>query len=707
MQLKHLLVALVVLLAFVGTAAAADSVEIRSTIINAGTTGPTALDVDTDGDSTDDSWLLDAKNWAGFYYDLNDNISTEKMFIKPNAAHGAVTQLNITYETTATTQSYATNYTHNPVVAQTFAVIGFFAEPYVAIGPVSLVAANSPATDANAGKLAKLVIDDDESYLMKTGSTLELGEGYTVVADQIDVDGNKALLRFMKDGREINASIVTTAANTPGFWDLDATVLGEKDTSVLRVRVESVFQGTQDSLVEISGVWLIDYLNAMEIKDGDDFGKFENATIRDHVFTIDAKNLSFSGDLNTHLGNGIYLQTEKTLTATSADFFLYKEFTEPGVYEIRSNVFEFVTGTSAASGLSTPVSYTYKQFAAFHYDLDSGAYDELLTMTTTASSATVAKGNLKYVTTPVAVPFAFAPVATTPATDAKYDWRLSGGDEFSGLGLFGEKYVAIDGKGAGSSDTPEKMAKLVIDDDESYLLKTGATLELGDGYTIIADQIDVDGNKALLRFMKDGRELNTSIVTTDQTGGNWFLNVTVLNEKSTEVLRVYVASVFQGTQDSLVEIGAVWAIDYLNATEVKDGDMYGILKADVGSSSLTFASDSDLTLTHDMDKLIANNMYLKTADTTGAAGRGYFYVEATVGEGNPEPPVIDTPQPPETPGPETPEPQPPEVVTPPENNTDGGDEKGFLAKYGWIIAAIILIIIIAGVAYYFLVMKKQ
>jgi len=698
MQFKHVLVALLVLLAFVGTAAAADSVEIRSTIMD--DLAPVAaieystMDATIPNAANFDAWLLSAYNWAGFYYDLDDNIQTERMAIIQNGS-----SMDYKYETIAKAQNYSGTFN---TTTETFAIIGFFAEPYVAIGPVGTTAAGSAATGVNAGKLAKLVIDDDASYLLKTGSTLELGEGYTIVADQIDVDGNKALLRFMKDGREINASIVTTSNGNPGYWNLNATVLNERNVSTLRVSVESVFQGTQDSLVEINGLWLIDYLNAVEIKSDEKFGKFENPTIAGGKLTIEAKDVPFGEDMNTLLGNGIYVQTAKDFSssATTNEFYVYKEYTESGEYEIRSEV---LVGYNAVGVTKT---YNYTNFAAFHYDLENGGYNETLVLTAHASTANLLpKGTgLVYTTAPEPVGFEFSDShVTTPIWDT---------ETYSALGLFGERYVALSTKGAPVSTTPAKMAKLVVDSDETYLLKTGSTLELGEGYTVVADQIDVDGNKVLLRFMKDGREINSSIVTTNGSdGGNWFLNSTVLNERNTETLRVHVKSVFQGTQDSLVEISGLWLLDYLNAIEIKSGDMYGVLEATPttigGVAVVQFKLDENITLTRDMDKLIANNMYLKTADS--GLSNMYFYVLATVGEGTPEAPAPgpEAPQPgPETPapGPETPAPGP---ETPqPEGPTE--DEKGWLAKnWMYVLAAIVLIIIIAGVAYYFLVMKKQ
>ena len=672
MQMKHLLVALIVLLALVGTASAASSVEIRSTILH--------FDTITGGTPA----TIDATDWAGFYYDLDNNVSTEEMGIAESSTKAGT--LNFTYTTTPTFQEYAYDGWFDNSTATThfgYAVLGFFAEPYVALGKAG-VYNSSPVLNIQAQKIAKLVIDDDTKYILKTGANLELGSGYSIVVDQIDVDGNKAYLKLFKDGKELNSSIINTNTAptlTSSTWIFNITVLGEKDMQVMRVHVKDVFQGTESSLVEIDGLWMVDYQNAKEIKADDKYGKFECDVAGPAYLEFSANNVTVSADTSLELGANIFMKTEKNFAAAPNDkFYLYKVYTEPGTYDIRSSVWDYTTDET----------FDYENFAAFFYDMDTSTDTE--NMSYKYTSGKVLEGDLKYNTTPQPIDYA-------------YDWQFYDSsipgfvaEQFYIMGLFGEKYVpfnVVDVNGHFDSLKAEKMSKLVIDDDTKYILKTGATLELGEGYSLIVDQIDVDGNKAYIKFMKDGTEVNSSIVNTN-TSGDWILRSTVLNEKNTQIARIHVKDVFQGTQDSLVEIDGLWAMDYKNATELKSGDKYGVLDFDgFTGTTLEFSSNKDITMTQDMDMQIANNMYLKTADSTSFTN-AYFYVAAVVdGNGPSQPDVPDVPDVPDTPKPDVPD-------------TTPDVEQTFWQKYMWhIIIAIVLIIIIAGAAYYFLVMKKQ
>ena len=672
MQMKHLLVALLVLLALAGTAVAADSVEIRSEVLDFNALPATISTI-----------TLDETSWAGFYYNIDDNVATESMKMMNDSG-----KLTILYETHPEFQAYDYNFGTN----LGYAVIGFFAEPYVALGKVDTQLTDITAAKAN--KIAKLVLDTDERYILKTGATLELGDGYSLVVDQIDVDGNKAYIKFLKDGQEINSSIITTGTGTAldGQWTYTIKVLGESDRQVMRMHVKSVFQGTESSLVEIEGLWLVDYLNAIEVKSDTDYGKWEADSIGTASLSYKVDAISVNNDEDLDLGKGIFLKTGTNYSNSGHPmegmFYLYKVYTDAGTYNIRSTVYDLTV--SGAGGL--PATYTYLNFAAFYFDINTGIETENLSITANGTN----KYDIEYNTTPKQVDYDFTGTASTPSWATKYYV----------MGLFGEKYVPLNTLNglAVNNFKQDKIAKLVIDSDERYILKTGATLELGEGYSLVVDQIDVDGNKAYIKFMKDGQEINSSIVTTgaaSSSENSWVFSTTVLNEKDVQVMRLHVKSVFQGTQDSLVEIEGLWLMDYKNVRELKSGDKFGLLEYD-GAGEF---SGEEISLNADDDKVIANNMSIRVAD---GGDRFYFYVAAVVGEGDgpTQPDVPDVPTTPDVPDvpttPDTPKPDVPETPDTPD------PEKTFWQKYMWhIIIAIVLIIIIAGAAYYFLVMKKQ
>ena len=505
----------------------------------------------------------------------------------------------------------------------------------VDIGSIWLVDFMNPLqveSDVAAIKIAKLVIDTDERYTLKTGAILEIGDGYSIIVDQVDVSGNKVYLRLMHKGQELNSSIVNAEPGVGGDWILKQSVLNEAGTQILRVHVKSIYQGTESVLVEIDGIWMADYLNPLQVKLDDSYGRFRASGIDAGRLTYEATGINLTADMEYWIGRGISLKTEKNFNAktkvhgSAADndkFYLSKDYYEESAFPgIRSSVYHWDGKIEGLSAAAPGAGYlTYENFAAFYYDLDSDTQTETLRFN--SISGNIDAGQMRYVTEPAKISYEYG----------------SWGQEYYVMGFFGETYIPLnivngDGSLKGTPLKSEKMAKLVIDDDFRYTLKVGATLELGDGYELFVDRVDESGTKAYIRFLKDGQDVNSSIVSTiGSERGDWIFKQTILDENDVQVLRVHVKSIFQGTETDLVEIDGLWLIDYVNATELTVGDKIGIMKFQSGGDRLVFVNDASFAVVPGMNKIIANNMSLLSSEE---ASRAYFYV----GHTGPENPVV-------------------------------------------------------------------
>ncbi|WNY26641.1 hypothetical protein MsAm2_04130 [Methanolapillus ohkumae] len=737
MQMKHLIVALIVLLVLAGTASAATSVDIRSSIIKfAGDAKTFNYD---DGAAGTNAWKLDAMTWAGFYYDLNNNRFTENLLIKQN---GTAVKVDIKYTTAPQFVEY--EYTWKSGANNLgYSVIGFFAEPYVAISNNSSMIDDTDLGDAD--KIAKLVIDSNDKYTLSTGQSLDLGNGYTMVANQIDVNGDKAYFSLLKDGKEIDTGIINASdkTNNNDTWFLNKTILGVSNAEYLRVHVNQVFQGTSSSLVEIKGIWLIDVANAIEVDSETDYGKFEASSIGKTELVYEAKGIALTDDMSTDLGKGILLETQKNFTgAANLDkFYFLKSYTTPGKYEVRSTVTPYAdddqttlkTYKATVPALATDLTgaalqYDYLNFAAFYYNVDANAYTEFLMVdlvgspvpAATATTYKIAEGDLLYYTQAKPVGY-------------EYNWKTSADAKMNYyvIGLFGEAYVPFNMNATNDVANPnvdvEKISKLVLDSNDKYVLSTGQTLDLGSGYTIVPNQIDVNGDKVYFEFFKDGKSVDSSIINASEKTNNndtWVYDAELLGEKNVQILRVHVNQVFQGTESSLVEIKGIWLMDYATAQALDTDDSFGALDFDGKFSykdiatntgdnlpTLKFSSNKDISITADSDSKIANNLYYKAGskDTPNTLKNFYFYVVKEVDGSGPTPdnntttPVPPTPEPPQN---NTTQPEPPK-----DNNTTTPAEPtpSFWDQYKWwIIGAIVLIIIIgAGAYYYFNVYSKK
>ncbi|WP_256621422.1 S-layer protein domain-containing protein [Methanolobus chelungpuianus] len=263
-------VALMLMALTVMSASAATSVEIRSSVL----TGP---------------GVLDATNFAGFYYDLDDNISTETMEIAAISSR-TIAAGDLTYNTSIESVDYASGN-----LLGSYNVMGLFAEKYI------------PLDNNTPDKLSKLLLDADQKYTLRTGTALQLPEGYAITAKQIDVEGNKVWIEFSKDGEFIEDEILDVSTGSTAVWTYEADdIAGEDDVAVLRVAVTNVFQGQVDSLAVVDGIWLMDYENVLEIETDDTFDKLEVVTVgADYLLMENTNSITLTRDKTVSIAQGM------------------------------------------------------------------------------------------------------------------------------------------------------------------------------------------------------------------------------------------------------------------------------------------------------------------------------------------------------------------------------------------------------------------
>ncbi|AAM04268.1 S-layer protein SlmA [Methanosarcina acetivorans] len=587
------LAALMLLTVFASAASAVDVIEIRGPVYN----GSDIDDIiDTYGDGT--ILTMDATDFAAFYYDIDDNVTTETLSIEdvPDTEGNVIGEGGLIYETTIQEVEYEY---YNPDAGwDNYSLMGFFAEKYIPINP------------DKADKLSKLILDSDDKYTIRTGEMLDLGEGYAIEAKQVDVDGEKVWLEFTKDGEFVDDEIisVSTADDEANTWDVELDdIEDEDDVIVLKVHVNQVFQGAVDSIAQIEGLWLIDYANAMTIESDDEFGNLDDVSIDGDTLTITNEDtFTLTRDDEEEIGEGLYFATADT-PSNVLRFYAMKEITDPGTYEIRGQV---------ASGFGDQ-SWDASSFAGFYYDIDDNVSTETLTVSDLDGNV-IPEGGLVYTTTIADVDF-------------EYYNPDAGWDQYPVMGFFAEEYIPI------NPDKADKIAKLVLDSDDKYTIRTGEMLDLGEGYAIEAKQVDVDGEKVWLEFTKDGEFVDDEIIsvsTADDEANTWDVELDdIEDEDDVVVLKVHVNQVFQGAVDSIAQIEGLWLIDYANAMTIESDDEFGNLDdVSIDGDTLKISNEDTFTLTRDSEEEIGEGMYFMIADTSSSDLRYYPYVEKTIGE---------------------------------------------------------------------------
>jgi len=167
--------------------------------------------------------------------------------------------------------------------SEQYPAIDLFGDEYV-----SLFAKDDDIWEAHVNKLASLILDSNETHILKPGERIYLGHSYALEVKEIDIETEKAWLEFTRDGQHVADKNVSIDTDDNRTWivSLD-NVQGENDTVVMKVHVKQLFVGTETSIIWIDGIWLIDYANARTLNIRDEFGGF---TLEEIISGVDASN---------------------------------------------------------------------------------------------------------------------------------------------------------------------------------------------------------------------------------------------------------------------------------------------------------------------------------------------------------------------------------------------------------------------------------
>ena len=214
MNKRMIILIALALLATVGAGSAGtavDEVEIRGTVVEADGAG-NLREAGSSGPHYS-SYTWTPYNFAAFWYEPDDDLSTEYLTIETRLDDRTITDKNLTYTTCPLPQNYAyyrdMGYPLGVVDGRQvthYYMEGWMAEKYVAIS-------TGGSTSANANKLAKLLVEFETSdkKTLATGELWDLGRGFTLTALQIDLQRDRVWLSLAKNGREIDDVVIDTS----------------------------------------------------------------------------------------------------------------------------------------------------------------------------------------------------------------------------------------------------------------------------------------------------------------------------------------------------------------------------------------------------------------------------------------------------------------------------------------------------------------
>ncbi|MEZ5336232.1 MAG: S-layer protein domain-containing protein [Methanolobus sp.] len=169
------------------------------------------------------------------------------------------------------------------------------------------------------------------------------------------------------------------------------------------------------------------------------------------------------------------------------------------------------------------------------------------------------------------------------------------------------------------------------------MILSGSSLVLKEGYELNLEEVDINGNSVLVTLEKDGDQLDTDIVSSDDD----YIYEIELGDKDVPIIVVHFNDIFQGTESNAVFVEGIFQIseDYV---EIESGDEFGIMEVNaLGSDIITMENNDGISLGRGdtvkiMGKLkftVADDSTLRFGPVLDMSEPGTYELRGTVAEG--------------------------------------------------------------------------
>jgi len=536
-----------------------------------------------------DKYTWDYRSFSGFFYDMKNNVGTERLTIDLQGNDRSIDSGNLVYSTTAKKMDFEFGDWGE------YQVIGFMAEKYFAgylqgdgeifDNDVSLI---------NDGQLRRVLVDSDDESTITTGSVLTLEEGYELRIKQIDIDGNKVFLGLAKDGEEIDSKVVSPESSLKSATYMYKVEISGEDQPIIMAHISNVFASTESDLVTVDGIFQIsDTYNSVE--SGDEYGKMQVTSLSDTGLEMDNDNT-----ISLRKGGTAEIFGDVGFIVADSNELRFAPIVErSGPQEVR--------GTVINPSEVKEFTWTVYNFEGFYYDIDDDVGTEELTAKITGGNK-IEEGDLLYSTSPAPVEFEFS-------SWGKYDV----------VGFMADKYFAGFNNETKFTDEVSainegQLRKVLIDDDDSRTIASGSVLSLEEGYELRIKQVDLNGNKVYLALARDGEEVDSKVVTPSSSPGdkasNYMYKVDIGSEKDVPIIIVHVESVFRSTESDLATVDGIFQVSD-SPESVEEGEIHGKMKVEtLSDDGITMQNDGSISLGRDKTIEIMENLKFRIADSS-------------------------------------------------------------------------------------------
>ncbi len=306
-------------------------------------------------------------------------------------------------------------------------------------------------------------------------------------------------------------------------------------------------------------------------------------------------------------------------------------------YEFRSAVYDNKDPATSTGDFY----WDANNFPALWYQIKPGLSSELFYIHNTWNSSSVMRlgdkvpyGDLYYVSKPQMKKTKIADLddGNTFIVD---DCDL---EKYYLMGFFGAQHMAmpVDTSNLSKGCKPDEISRILMDSDEKRNMFAGEEWQLPGGWSLVAQQIDIDGNKMYLELKKRGETVDTEVISTHMDRTKQEKTYIYKDGDDNPIFYCYVDSAFKGMDSDLVVLNYVFLRG--DTIKINNGDTYGTFDVEsftvpgimdgvdyagsgpgtvlnTGDDALVMASNKDIVFSSDKDFDLYGDIYIRSEDT--------------------------------------------------------------------------------------------
>ncbi|HOT06943.1 MAG: hypothetical protein A4E45_01749 [Methanosaeta sp. PtaB.Bin039] len=549
------------------------------------------------------SW--DIQSFPGFYYDMDQNVGNERLDLAITGENRVEEPSGLVYTTTKRIKEFKFREWGS------YYVIGFLGRPHLA-------GYDDGENFLEDLKIYEILMDEDSEESFSEESPLKLADGYQLELGEVNESKGTVHLQLSRGGKIIDSQFLP-AARVGATMD-DKTYAyrkeaagGPQDPIIIQVHIMNAFRGANKSIAAVDGIFQIsESPRSLEIDQ--QYDTMRVAMVSNDTITMDNKDntISLNKKMDIALMGDIHLKTadqDDISAERPLRFFICREISRPGTYELRSTV-----GTLSEW---TEYEYSASNFPGFYYDIDEDLGTERLRISASQDAFE-------------------EPSGLTYSTDTQISqFELEEWGYYQLLGFLGDAYFA--GYSDKTNDwaltyphlyseseddnllTDQQLTKILLNDDAQKVIKKGESLKLKDGYELLVQGVNQEG-QVILELLRDGQSVDTKIIMPSVEGAtvadkSYIYRKDLGPSESVVTIAVHFKNAYRDENQAAVTIDGIWQISD-QPLSVAQGTVFDKMRiASVSPNGITMDNkDQTITISRSRDTALMGDIYLKTAD---------------------------------------------------------------------------------------------